>query len=66
MHSCFEEKTSRTPLNKAMPDQRKRRYSEQERGVSGGAPMASPRESRASTKIAVLAPIEQKSRALKR
>jgi CRP/FNR family cyclic AMP-dependent transcriptional regulator len=33
-----------------------------ERGMSGGVPVASPRESKGSTKVAVPAPIEQKSR----
>ena len=44
-----------------MPGQRKRGYTVLERGMSGGVPMASPRESKVSTKIAVPSPIEQKS-----
>jgi CRP/FNR family cyclic AMP-dependent transcriptional regulator len=48
-------------LNNAIPGQRKRGYNVLERGMSGGVPMASPRESKASTKIAVSPPIEQKS-----
>ena len=45
----------------AMPGQRKRGYNVLECGMGEGAPMASPRESKGSTKIAVPAPIEQKS-----
>ena len=48
-------------LNNALPGQRKRGYNALERGMSGGVPMASLREFKGSTKIAVLAPIEQKS-----
>lgn len=39
-----------------------RGYNVCERGMSGGVPMASSRESKGSTKIAVPAPIERKSR----
>jgi CRP/FNR family cyclic AMP-dependent transcriptional regulator len=44
-----------------MRRQRKWRYNVFEGGIRGGVPMASPRESKGSTKIAVSARIEQKS-----
>jgi hypothetical protein len=47
--------------NNAMRAPAQEGYNVFERGMSGGAPMASPRESKGSTKIAVPAPIEQKS-----
>jgi CRP/FNR family cyclic AMP-dependent transcriptional regulator len=62
MHGRSQGKNVHDACNNATLGQRKRRYSVLERGMSGGAPVASPRESKDSTKIAVLAPIEQKSR----
>ena len=44
-----------------MPGSAQEGYNALERGVSGGVPMASPRESKGSTKIAVPAPIRRKS-----
>ena len=61
MHGCVRGKNVHPDLNNAMPYQHKTGYHMLERGKSGGAPMASPRESKGSTKIAVPAPIEQKS-----
>jgi len=73
MHGRFQGKNVHDARDNATLGQRKRGYNVLERGISGGAPMASPRESRGapmaspreskdSTKIVVLAPIERKSR----
>jgi CRP/FNR family transcriptional regulator, cyclic AMP receptor protein len=61
MHGCVRGKNVHPDLNNAMPYQHKTGYHMLERGKSGAAPMASPRESKGSTKIAVPVPIEQKS-----
>src|SRR6185437_6865442 len=55
-------KTVHDTPNNAMPGLGKRGYNVFERGMSGGVLMASPRESKGSTKTVVPTQIEQKSR----
>src|SRR6478672_5903466 len=65
MHRCFRGKNVCNTLIMRCGVSARGGHNVRERGMSGGVPMDSPRESKGSTKIAVPAPIEQKSRRMR-